>query len=94
LEGVLARQAGEAGRDAATLEEVVAGANGLEDLATRLISENLLFLEDTSPSARCRAYDWLVARCRAPEGYDPLDTRTKRRAALERALDSTGEDTP
>jgi hypothetical protein len=85
LEGLLARHAGEAGRDAATLGAVLSGAQGLKDLDARLLYENLLFLEDTSPSARCRAFDWLVDRNQAPPGYDPLDSRKKRRQALEQA---------
>jgi hypothetical protein len=53
-----------------------------------VIAENLSYLEDASPSARVRAYDWLRTRGRAPAGYDPLGTIKERRNALDAALAS------
>jgi hypothetical protein len=86
LAAVLSSQAGEAGRRADSLEEVLRGAGSRKDLAARLVAENLIYLEDPSPGARVRAYDWLSARKLAPEGYDPMGDVRQRREALERAL--------
>ena len=49
-----------------------------------------MYLEDSSPSARVRAYDWLAARGRAPQGYEPLGPARERRRALDAALESGG----
>ncbi len=88
LEGVLAHHAGEVGRNASILEEVVAGASDAEDLRFRFDNENLIYLEDSSPAARARAFEWLSARSRAPAGYDPLAPVKHRRAALARASET------
>lgn len=88
IAGVLSTYAGEAGRRSASLEELVRGTNSRASLETRLITENLIFLEDSSPSSRVRALDWLAARGRAPAGYDPLGPPRNRREALERATES------
>lgn len=85
MQGVLAQHAGELGRQPGFLEEVVAETKGLEAFGRRLVEENRLYLEDSSPAARTRAYDWLRARHQAPAGYNPLDPVRKRKAALERA---------
>ena len=86
LAAVLVAHAGEAGRHSGSLEEVLAGAATKRDLDARLVAENYIFLEDNSPASRVRAYDWLRARGRAPEGYNPLGPNRERRDALERAL--------
>ncbi|MBN1421424.1 MAG: hypothetical protein JXP34_21805 [Planctomycetes bacterium] len=91
LEGIPAIHAGEAGRSPSILQEVAAGARSLDDLRDRLVRENLLSLEDSSPSARMRAYDWLAAREKAPAGYDPLASDKERRAALESAASAVEE---
>jgi hypothetical protein len=88
LAAVLSTYAGEAGRRPASLEEMLRAANSRASLDARLVSENLIYLEDSSPSARVRANDWLAARGRAPAGYDPLGPPRARREALERALDA------
>ena len=85
LTGVLARYAGEAARNAGSLEELLR-AQGREQLRARLIAENFMYLGDASPSARVRAYDWLKSRGRAPTNYDPLAPPKERSAALDAAL--------
>jgi len=85
LAGVLARYAGEAARNAGSLEELTR-VRGREQLRARLIAENFTYLEDASPSARVRAYEWLRARDRAPARYDPLGASKERSAAIDAAL--------
>jgi hypothetical protein len=85
LEGVLARYAGEAARNSGSLEELTR-VRGRDQLRARLIAENFTYLEDSSPSARVRAYDWLNARGRAPAKYDPLGGPRERSAAIDAAV--------
>jgi len=85
LTAILAERAGQAGRNAGTLQEVLSNATSRQDMENRLAAENYIFLEDSSPAARVRAFDWLVARHLAPPGYDPLALPKPRRDALERA---------
>jgi hypothetical protein len=85
LNGVLARFAGEAARNAGSLEELTR-VRGREQLRARLISENFTYLEDASPSARVRAYEWLRSRGRAPAKYDPLGPAKERAAAIDAAM--------
>ena len=84
LTGVLTSHAGEAGRRPASLEESLSRVPSRSELQRRLILENQVFLEDTSPASRVRATDWLAARSAVPPGYDPLDTAANRRDALNR----------
>jgi hypothetical protein len=93
LAAVLARHCGEAGRHASSLEEILKGASSQKDLNNRLIAENLIYLEDSAPASRVRAYDWLGATGNAPQGYEPLDPVSQRRDALERALNSAAPTT-
>lgn len=92
LEAILVRHLGQAGRHAASLEELAANANGLEQLQRLIEEENFIFLQDSSPSARVRAYDWLVGRDRAPLDFDPLAPVAQRRAAIRKALDKLAEE--
>lgn len=85
LAAVLTRHAGEAGRHAEVLDEVVKGVTSLGDFEARLTAQNILYLDDVSPGARVRAYDWLTARGAAPPGYGPLAPFKQRRAALDAA---------
>jgi hypothetical protein len=89
LAAVVAAHAGEAGRHPSSFEEVGRAATGRRDFDARLLAENLIYLEDSSPSARVRALDWLRARGRAPAGFDPFDEPRDRRAALDRAAAGT-----
>jgi hypothetical protein len=86
LSAALTAYAGEAGRHAASLEEAAKGLSNREQLDARLLAENLVYLEDASPAARVRAYDWLRTKNRAPAGYDPLGPNKERRAALEESM--------
>src|SRR3954452_11232400 len=70
LEAVLTQHAGEAGRHAGSLDEVMRGTGSRQDLENKLTAENFIFLEDSSPASRVRAFDWLRARGRAPAGYE------------------------
>lgn len=85
LQSVLALHTGEAGRRAGAIEEAIRASPTRADLENRLVAENLIALEDTSPSARVRAIDWLSLRGRAPRGFDPLAPPRQRREALEAA---------
>jgi hypothetical protein len=85
LMAVLTRHTGEAGRHDSSMEQIVKNLSSKADLANRLVAENLIYLEDSSPAARVRAYDFLNSRGRAPAGYDPLGTPRDRRNALEKA---------
>jgi hypothetical protein len=87
VEGILTRHAGEAGRGDA-VGEVIAAAADAADFANRIVQENLIYLEDPSPAARMRAFDWLSARGLAPARYDPLATPKERRAALTAAAEA------
>ncbi len=88
LEGALVRHAGELGRHTSDLEDAVNQSRALTEFRERLLQENRLFLEDFSPAARIRAFDWLAVRGSAPRGYDPLASLKERRAALEKAYEA------
>lgn len=89
LQSVLTIHTGEVGRRAGSAEELLGGGVASRaDLNNRLVAENLIALEDNSPAARVRAYDWLATRGRAPEGFDPLGPARARRDALEKAFAS------
>ncbi|MCP3916792.1 MAG: hypothetical protein GY711_14645 [bacterium] len=83
LEGVLLRHAGALARFPDVILDAVAASTDTRTLLARLEQEQRYFLEDSNPSARVRAHDWLVARERGVAGFDPLADRAARRAALE-----------
>jgi hypothetical protein len=85
IQGALSIYAGEAGRQLDVLRSLAGEATSSEDLYNRITAENLILLEESSPGLRVRAYDWLRAAGKAPEGFDPLASPQDRRAALERA---------
>jgi hypothetical protein len=72
-----------------TLREQVAESRDLADLERRLINENRISLEDMSPAARTRAYEWLRQRELAPAGYDPLASAKERRVALDKVSEES-----
>jgi hypothetical protein len=86
LEAIVIRHTGEAGRHPAVLKEMAVAATGTADIEQRLLLENFIYLEDISPAARTRAFEWLAARGRAPQGYDPLASSKERRTVLNRVL--------
>jgi hypothetical protein len=94
LTALVLRKAGEAGRWPDLLVDAVAESGSVAALRERIERENRIFLEDADPAARVRAFDWLAARGRQPEGYDPLASSEERRAALARLeqLEEAAED--
>jgi len=82
LAGVLLRRAGECGRWADTIEDGVRISKNADELRLHFVRENRIFLEDSAPSSRVRAFDWLAARGLAPRGFDPLGTAQDRRRVL------------
>jgi hypothetical protein len=84
LEAVLVRHTGQVGRHASTIEELIAGTNSIEELQGYAVRENFIYLEDISPAARTRAFEWLLSKGEAPDGYDPLAPLKERRAVLNR----------
>lgn len=93
LRAVLSKHAGEAGRNPASLEQLIGRTVSRKDLENRLIAENYIFLEDISPAARVRAYDWLNANGKAPPGYDPLGPVDQRRKTLQAAIEQMARST-
>ena len=93
LMAVLVACAGQAGRDPGSIEEVSKSLATRSDFDNRLLAENFIYLEDSSLSARVRAFDWLAARGQAPPGYEPDGPPKDRRDALERfaATPAAGE---
>ena len=85
---VLTLHMGEPGRHAAAVDEIMRAASSRKDLQDRLLAENYIYLEDSSPAARVRSFDWLKARRLAPAGFDPLASPKQRRLALDKALDA------
>ncbi len=79
---VLLLHTGQAGRDGASLADVLAVSASRAQWEARLEAENLIYLEDASPAARVRAYEWLTWRKAAPAGFDPLADARIRRDAL------------
>ncbi len=85
---VLTLHMGEPGRHAAAVDEIMHAASSKKDLQDRLLAENFIYLEDSSPAARVRSFDWLKARHLEPAGFDPLASPKDRRLALDKALDA------
>jgi len=85
LTSVLLVHTGEAGRHESSLDELRRRSSSPADLRNRIVAENMIYLEDASPAARVRAFDWLKARDLAPVNFDPLGPVTARRQALEKA---------
>lgn len=90
LESILSIHTGESGRHSGTLDEVVQGVAHRSELDARLTAENLIYLEDNSPAARVRAFDWLRGRGVDLAGYDPFATPRQRAAALEVLMSQLG----
>lgn len=86
LSATLTARFGEVGLDPASVVQLATASTTRQDFETRLQAEHVLFLEDTSPAARVRAFDWMKSRGLAPADYDPLGSRSERRAAVEKYL--------
>lgn len=86
LQGVFFVHAGALARfPDVVIDALARSGQSMERFRERLVAEHLLALEDPSPATRVRAHDWLDARGRSVEGFDPLAPRTRRHAALEAA---------
>lgn len=94
LDTVLTIHAGEAGHSTVSLEQLVGKIATRKDLDNRLIAENYVYLEEVSPSARVRAFDWLKARGKAPANYDPMGPPQQRRKALDAAIEAMSTTAP
>ncbi len=81
----LALHLGEAAWHASSLEEINRGLASRHDYRLRIIKENLIYLEDSSPADRLTAFDWLKSRQLAPPGYNPLAANQARMTALSHA---------
>jgi hypothetical protein len=93
LLAVLLRHTGQVGDNAGSVGEVVKASGGKQDFQARITAENLVYLEDNSPAARVRAFDWLSTRGAAPAGYDPLAPPRQRQDALEKAYEAVAAKT-
>jgi hypothetical protein len=89
LFAVLTEHFGEPGRHAAAVDDIMKDTSSTAELRQKLISENYIYLEDSSPASRVRAFNWLTAQHLAPAGFDPLGSPKQRRTALDQALSST-----
>ena len=88
LEAALWLHGGELGRFPGTWLELARDAASIADLERAIVQENLGFLEDPTPAARVRAFDFLTKRGLAPVGFDPLASREARRQALAAAAEA------
>jgi hypothetical protein len=94
LAATLANHAGEAGRHPSSMQQILNRVGGRDEFNNRVLAENLIFLEDTSPASRVRAFDWLTARGHAPAGFDPLGTPRQRRQALDAGMNAAATTAP
>jgi hypothetical protein len=91
LVAVLIRHTGQAAMNSGSVAEILGKVKTREEFEARVVSENLIYLEDTSPAARSRACEWLAQRGKAPPGYEPLAPLREREAALEKVYDSMSQ---
>jgi hypothetical protein len=86
LASVLTIHLGEVGRQPDLIATAIKASASAADLTQQVLAQNLIALEDNSPAARVRAFDWLRQHSNAPAGYDPLASGHARREALDKAL--------
>ena len=79
---------GEAAWHVSSLDEIARHLDSRRDYRLRIIKENLIYLEDSSPAARLTAFNWLNMRHLAPAGYNPLAGNQSRTSALNKAENS------
>lgn len=79
---LLLRYTGEAGRFPGALESALEASADTAGFYQRVLEENRIALEDSSPAARLRAFDWLATQGIDVPDYDPLADRGERRSAL------------
>lgn len=85
LQTVLALHLGEAAYHSSSLDQIAGALASRKIFLRQVIAENYIYLQDTSPSARIGAFDWLKRHHFAPPGYHPLDSIHSRNAALDKA---------
>lgn len=93
LAAILLTFAGEPGRHPSSMDPILRGVASPQDLHNRLLVENMVFLEDSSPASRVRAFAWLQSAGHAPAGFDPLAPSKQRRLALEQSQAATAPTT-
>jgi len=86
LQSILSQHLGEVGRHPDLARELAQSATGPRDFENRLLAENIVFLEDSSPASRVRAFDWLSSKGQKIAGFNPLGSVRERRAALDKAF--------
>lgn len=91
-EALLLRYTGEAGRYPGTIEDALIAAKSLDQFYDRIFQENYIALEDSRPSGRIRAFDWLTANGIVIQDFDPLGSSRDRRAALRAWTESVAEE--
>ena len=91
LHALLLIHTGQLARYPDLVHEVAGSSASLAQFDERLLAENRIFLEDAHPAARVRALAWLRQRDAAPRDFDPLGSRTERRAALASDGQQAGE---
>lgn len=90
-EALLLRYTGEAGRYPGSIEDALIAATSLDEFYGRIFEENYIALEDSRPSGRIRAFDWLTANGIVIPDFDPLGSSRERRAALRAWAKSTAD---
>ncbi len=75
LQAVLVTYTGEAGRHASSLEEIGENLTDRADFDQRLLTENLMFLEDSSPASARAGLRLAPPPQRGPGGLQPLGPR-------------------
>lgn len=83
LKAVALSAAGQLGAFPSLIENALQASADTDAFQARLVAENRIFLEDSKPGARARAYAWLERRGLEPLDFDPLASRSLRREALE-----------
>jgi len=90
LRAMLSARFGEVGRDAGAVSELAAASPSRADFDARVRAENVILLDDASPAARVRAFEWTSRQDPKGtlKGYEPMGPAPQRRQAIENYLQS------
>lgn len=88
LLALLIRHTGQVGMNSGSVAELLGSTKSRKEFDARVLAENLIYLEDSSPAARVRACDWLSAQGKSIAGYDPLAPARQRQNALQKMYDA------
>lgn len=88
LKAIVVKHTGQGGWQPGSLEDILITSRTVDELHARIVEENYIALEDSSPAARARAFDWLAAQGKAPEGFQPLGPIKERRQVLDKFLEA------